>query len=81
MAVNDHRSRTVATGNGRRQTSGKYHVDYRDIDGYLVAATVLGPGTSSGLKLNIDSHVNTRIVDNVPAATSAKQTNVYFSRT
>lgn len=81
MALNNHRTRTAATGNGRRQTSGKYHVEYRDVDGSTLAATVLGPGTSSGLKLNIDSHVNTRIIDNVAAATGLKQTGVYFSRT
>jgi len=81
MPLKDHRTRisTVAT-KGRLPTSGRYHVEYRDVSGKKLSATVIGPGTSSGLKLNIDTHVNTRIIDNVPAATSLKSTNAYFSR-
>jgi len=82
MSLNDHRTKVAARGNGRMNTSGYRHVEYRDAKGKTLAATVIGPGTSSGLKLNIDTAGNnTRIIDNVAAATSLKQTNVYFSRT
>jgi hypothetical protein len=81
MPTSDRRTVMTARVKGRRATSGKYHVEYRDGKGTTLAATVLGPGTVSGLKLNIDtSGGNTRIIDNVAAATGLKQTNVYFLR-
>ncbi len=75
MPIKDLRARMTTTG--RRKTAGKWRVDYRNSKGQSMAATVMGPGSVSGLKLNIESHVATRIIDNVPVMTARNQTNVY----
>lgn len=68
---------------GKLPTAGRMNVIYRGSDGGSRAATVIGPGSVSGLKLRIGSRMGTTLpdtIDNVAAATAAKQTNVYFSR-
>lgn len=81
MPSKDYRTRvnTVAV-KGRMPSSGRLHVSYRDANGKSLAATVIASGSVSGLKLNIDTHVSTRIIDNVPAQTTLKGTGVYTIR-
>lgn len=82
MPTRDERTRAT-TRAGKNQTAGRQNVSYRDVNGKSQDASVLGPGTGSGLKLRLASrngNGTAEIVDNVAAATSAKQTNVYFSR-
>jgi len=56
-------------------------VIYRGANGRTLAATILGPGSSSGAKLRLGSRIGTgKIVDNVAAGTARTQTNVYFNR-
>lgn len=80
MPLINQRTINVAR-HGRRLTSGKYMVQYRDVDGNTHNAVVVDAGSSSGLKLDLPDYQPTRVVDNVAAATTLKQTNVYFSRT
>jgi hypothetical protein len=56
--------------------SGKVNVRYRDAKGTTRQAIVVGPGTTSGLKIRVRF---VGIFDNVPLATSPNQTNVYFA--
>jgi hypothetical protein len=80
MPNTDLRTRMLTAIKGRFQTSGRYNVTYRDVGRRTRSSTVLGPGTSSGLKLNVDSHVQTRIVDNVPMCTTRNQVGCYDAR-
>lgn len=82
MPCADKRTRVANVAvKGRMATSGRMHATYRDVRGNTLAATVLGPGSVSGLKLNIDTHGGgTRILDNVPAATGLKQVGRYHIR-
>jgi hypothetical protein len=61
-------------------SSGNRAVHYRDTKGHTFIATVLGPGTSSGLKLKLDAYNTVTVKDNVAAATTVKSTNAYFTR-
>jgi len=65
---------------GKNPTAGRMRVSYRDAKGGSFDAVVLGQGSSSGLKLKILGLNPSRTIDNVAAATTMKQTNVYFSR-
>jgi hypothetical protein len=62
---------------GKHQTSGSIVVGYRDTNGRTRNAKVLGPGGTSGVKLQVI--VTGEIIDNVAAATAKNQTGVYFS--
>lgn len=82
MPVRDERTRAT-TRVGKHQTTGRMNVIYRDTKGNSALAAVVGPGTGSGLKLRIGSRNGGsvgKVVDNVAAATTPKQTNVYFAR-
>lgn len=82
MPVRDERVR-AGVRTGKHPTAGRLTVSYRDINGKSKDALVLSQGSVSGLKLRIGSRMGDgqqEIVDNVAAATTAKQTNVYFSR-
>jgi len=73
-------TRTIdTTRKGKRATAGRRSVLYRDAKGNTKAARVLSEGTNSGLKLSIGSN-NCAVVDDVAAATTRTQTNVYYSR-
>ena len=52
----------------------KQTVDYVTSDKLTKPAVVLGPGTSSGLRLIVDSKT---VMDNVQPATTVLQTGVY----
>ena len=63
-------------------TAGRRSVVYRATSGKTFEAKVIGPGSSSGLKLELVSLFTrsraARTVDNVPKATTMKSTNAYF---
>lgn len=63
---------------GKCATSGYQMVHFRDVLRRTRMARVLGPGSTSGLKLSIEP--SGRIVDNVPLATSRTSTNCYEAR-
>ena len=84
MSLKDDRTVSVDKG---KTSSGRRTVSYRMPSGRTKNATVLGQGTGSGLKLLIpggtdavSGRTGARVVDNVAAATTMKQTGVYFSR-
>jgi len=87
MAIKDLRNRSsITSGVSGAAATGKGMVDqghvevvYRDTKGRSVRALVMGPGSASGLKLKIFNRLLPVVVDNVPAATGVKQTNVYFN--
>jgi hypothetical protein len=64
----------VSRGHGRRT------VHYRDAKGQTWEALVVGPGTASGLKLQLTSHPRRGIIDNVANATARTDTGKYFDR-
>lgn len=63
-------------------TAGRRSVVYRATSGKTFEGKVLGAGSVSGLKLELVSMYGksraSRIVDNVPKATTMKSTNAYF---
>src|SRR4051794_37016172 len=69
--------RTASSTQKGKRGGGNVVVTYRNSRGARVNATVLGAGTASGLKLRVRSGGDTRIIDNVAAASGNKQTNVY----
>jgi hypothetical protein len=71
--------RTISIADKGKTSSGYRTVRYRDIKGISHNARVLGGGSSSGLKLLVNSGPSRRIIDNVAAGTGMKQTNRYFS--
>jgi hypothetical protein len=83
MGIKDDRAVSVDKG---KTNAGWRQVRYRDAKGYSHNARVLGQGSASGLKLHIDGGsgpagtVGSRVVDNVPMATTMKSINCYFSR-
>lgn len=80
MPIIDLRARIPATG--RRKTAGYWRVSYKDTNGKIFAATVVGPGSGSGLKLRLPNRIfGSKIIDNVAVMTVRTQTNVYFDRT
>ena len=80
MPVVDRRA-AATTHKGKFRTAGKERVVYRNARGQTRDAIVLGEGTASGLRIQIvEGTLTRRIIDNVPAATGLKQTNVYFAR-
>jgi hypothetical protein len=78
MALVDRRAKAQVSA-GKHKTSGRMAVTYVDAKRRTRAATVLGPGTSSGLKLQL-ADIGRTILDNVPAATTRTSTNCYVSR-
>lgn len=62
---------------GKHMTAGRMLVRYRDSLGHSYDATVVGQGTTSGLKLKIGR--NNLIVDNVPVAANMRSVNAYFA--
>lgn len=79
MPSKDERTRTVARS-GKHPTSGRINVIYVNGKRGTQRAVVLGPGSTSGLKLRVGQGLARRIVDNVPAATSRTSVNCYVSR-
>jgi len=89
MPLQDLRTKATAQG-GKMKTAGRMRVSYRDASGNTQDAVVVGPGTSSGLKIviRVPSTVGTlaaplsgnQVLDNVPAATTVKQLSAYTAR-
>jgi hypothetical protein len=77
MPKRDERARSVID---KGKDQGYRTVRYRNAKGSTQNGTVLGAGTSSGLKLKVGFGPAKIIVDNVPLATSEKQTSAYMSR-
>jgi hypothetical protein len=72
-----HPATNVTRGSGRRE------VVYRDANGKTWSAIVIGPGSASGVRLEVHGlrrGGQTHILDNVPAATTMKDTGAYFNR-
>jgi len=73
-----HPATSLTRGSGRRT------VVYRNLSGRTFEAIVIGPGSSSGLRLMIPAlrmkGPGVYIKDNVAAATTMKQTDRYFDR-
>jgi hypothetical protein len=71
----------ASSGKGKAiSNSGSITVSYRDTKGRRHDAVVVGPGTSSGLKLRIRGQGSAiRVIDNVALGTARNQTNVYFT--
>jgi hypothetical protein len=72
-----HPATNVTRGSGHRE------VAYRTATGKTFSAIIIGPGSSSGVRLEIHDlrrGGQTHILDNVPAATTMKSVNAYFSR-
>lgn len=63
-----------------RKGGGPKTVVYRDAKGRTHDAKVLGPGTGSGLKLELTSRLDRPVLDNVPLATTTKSTGSYHHR-
>lgn len=68
----------AALRKGKNATSGRMAVRYIDSNRRSRMAIVLGPGTTSGLKLAVEP--GGRIVDNVPLSTTRTSTNSYEVR-
>jgi hypothetical protein len=84
MPHKDDRVKATAS-NGKHKTAGRMNVTYRNAVGESFQALVVGPGTSSGLKLMLryQASANTpgpTTLDNVPAATTPKSLSAYISR-
>lgn len=75
MGQKDKRSQVLASG--AKDAAGRMNVRYRAANGHSFDATVVSAGSSSGLKLRLGS--NSRILDNIAAATSMHDVNVYFT--
>lgn len=77
--------RTGLSATGKYKTSGRPVVTYFDSKGRSRDATVLSQGTSSGLKLRINTYPrivgsSVYIVDNVPLATTRHPQSAYLAR-
>ncbi|HVI77435.1 MAG TPA: hypothetical protein VM715_04615 [Candidatus Acidoferrum sp.] len=68
----------LGTVNPAHVWGGEQHVVYRDFKGSTYDAQVLGPGTTTGVKLQVWRGTGHSVIDNVPKATTPKSTNVYF---
>lgn len=75
MGQKDKRSQVIASG--AKDASGRMNVRYRAANGHSYDATVIAAGSSSGLKIRLGS--NSRILDNIAAATTMHDTNVYYT--
>ncbi len=73
----DDVNRPSAVGKKSSRGSGRRTVIYRDAAGRTWSALVVAKGSSSGLKLKIESAGNVRVIDNVALATTFAQTNRY----
>jgi hypothetical protein len=86
--VNTNRAVVPAVGHTHPATnvtrgSGHREVAYRDTKGRTWAAMIIGPGSVSGVRLELHSRRRggqTHILDNIGPATTVKSTNAYFSR-
>jgi hypothetical protein len=67
---------------GANTSRGHGHrtVFYRDARGQRFEALVVGPGSVSGLQLQLTSHPRRGILDNVASATAKTDTGKYFDR-
>ena len=74
-----NRNAEAALRGDKHQTSGRMTVKYVDAQKRSRSALVLGPGTDSGLRLQL-ADISRTILDNVPAATGLLDTEVYVSR-
>lgn len=84
MPLQDLRTKATAQ-NGKMKTAGRMRVSYRDASGQTMDAVVVGPGTSSGLKLVLRVPASAftagnQILDNVPVATTVKSLSAYTAR-
>jgi hypothetical protein len=79
MPKTDQRAKALTTA-GKMKTAGRMNVIYYDAIGRSRAATVLGGGTASGLKLRVQSGTTDLIIDNVPLANSKRQPGTYDHR-
>lgn len=79
MPLKDARTKATAT-KGKLKSAGHMRVVYVDAKGRTREAKVLGPGTASGLKLQIMSGAKRSIIDNVPKATAVNSTQAYITR-
>lgn len=78
VKVTDGKDRPAAIGLKLSRGSGRQTVNYRDAKGMRRDAIVIAKGSVSGLRLWVVNQ--DRIVDNVPAMTAVKNTNVYDGR-
>lgn len=79
MPLRDLRALVIAKGT-KWPTSGHLWCRYRNAVGKTYRAKVLGAGTSSGLKLDVNLGNTNTVVDNVPKATTSKTNSAYVSR-
>ena len=79
MPSKDERTRATVR-NGKHATSGRMNVIFVNGKRGTQRAVVMGPGTTSGLKLRVGQGLARRIVDNVPKQTATNSVNCYISR-
>jgi hypothetical protein len=79
MSTKDLRPNATVRG-GQLATSGSMTVTFVGVRKRTSRATVMGPGTTSGLKLRVHDTNPSRTVDNVPKQTTLNQINCYVYR-